>query len=261
MEEEICRNYLSHHQNTHWPASDRSLGLSYHARLCDYRILPYLPKSKDSKPKGMQIRIPRNILIHPYPILISQAHLEIMMAQRVWMSGTVNSNISDINSQHSLVTYIHIRCKTSFQTHHYLHFITSIQFTWTRIWKRTLPVRYQYVFSLHDTASLKASINRLKKVTFKFLESLEEKVVSATEMHAMEMKCCLQRLQMASYLRHKSSWNNGYSNPLVCHAVHKSIDFRPQEFEIRLRYKDNSMITVQIFYKTNTECLLRILWN
>ena len=102
-------------------------------------------------------------------------------------------------------------------------------------------------------------VYRLKKVASYYLESVEEKVVSATEMHAMEMKCCLQRLQMASYLRHKSSWNNGYSNPLVCHAVHKSIDFRPREFEIKLRYKDNSMITVQIFYKTNTECLLRIL--
>ena len=99
-------------------------------------------------------------------------------------------------------------------------------------------------------------VYRLKKVPSK---CLEEKVVSATEMHAMEMKCCLQRLQMASYLRHKSDWRPSYPNPLVCHAVHKSTDFRPQEFEIRLRYKDNSMITVQIFYKTTTECLLRIL--
>ena len=66
MEEEICQNYLSHHQTTHRHANDQSLGLSYHARLCDYRILPYIPKSKDSKPKGMQIRIPRNILIHHY---------------------------------------------------------------------------------------------------------------------------------------------------------------------------------------------------
>lgn len=83
--------------------------------------------------------------------------------------------------------------------------------------------------------------------------------LSSTEMHDMEMKCCLQRLQMASYLRHKSGWNNGYSNPLVCHAVHKSTDFKPREFQIKLRYKDNTQITVQIFYKTNTECLLRIL--
>ena len=104
------------------------------------------------------------------------------------------------------------------------------------------------------------SVYRLKKVPFNCLESLEEKVVSAAEMRAMEMKCCLQRLQMASYLRHKSDWRPSYPNPLVCHAVHKSPDIaRPREFEIRLRYKDNSMITVQIFYKTNTECLLRIL--
>ena len=79
MEEDICRNYLSHHQNTHRHASDQSLGLSYHARLCDYRILPYMPKSKDSKPKGMQKHIPRNIIqIHPFHI----AHLEMMRAQR-----------------------------------------------------------------------------------------------------------------------------------------------------------------------------------
>lgn len=141
MEEEICRNYLSPHQNTHRHASDQSLGLSYHARLCAYRVLPYMSMSKDSQPK----------------------------------------------------------------------------------------------------------------------ESVEEKVVSETEMHAMEMRCCLQRLRMASYLRRKSTWNNGYSNPLVCHAIHKSTDFRPQEYEIRLRYKDNSMITVKIFDKTNTECHLRIL--
>ena len=80
-------------------------------------------------------------------------------------------------------------------------------------------------------------------------------------MLAMEMKCCLQRLQMASYLRHKTdtTWNFGHSNPLVCHAVHKSTDFKPREFQIKLRYKDTTSITVEIFYKTNTECLLRIL--
>ena len=62
MEEEICRNYLSPHQNTHRHASDQSLGLSYHARLCAYRVLPYISMSKDSQPKGMQKPIPRDII-------------------------------------------------------------------------------------------------------------------------------------------------------------------------------------------------------
>ena len=84
-------------------------------------------------------------------------------------------------------------------------------------------------------------------------------MVTVTEMHAMEMKCCLQRFQMASYLRRKSTWNNGCSNPLVCQTVHKSTDSRPRELEIRLRYEDNSIITVKIFHQSKTECLLRIL--
>jgi len=139
LEQTICKNYLSHHQNTHRHATDQSLGLSYHSRLCDYRIM------SQTKPK----------------------------------------------------------------------------------------------------------------------ESVDENL-SGNDMYNMELKCCLQRLQMASYLRHKSRWNNGYSNPLVCHAVHKTHDsnnqeIRPREFQIKLRYKDSTFIIVQIFYKTNTECLLRIL--
>ena len=84
-------------------------------------------------------------------------------------------------------------------------------------------------------------------------------VLKENEMHAMEMKCCLQRLQMASYLKHKSSWSYGYPSPLVCHAVHKANSVRPREFNISLRYKDMTKVSIQIFYKTNTECLLRIL--
>ena len=106
--------------------------------------------------------------------------------------------------------------------------------------------------------SISESDTTNEKFALNTLESVDEEL-SANEMHDMEMKCCLQRLQMASYLRHKSGWNHGYSNPLVCHAVHKSTDVRPREFQIKLRYKDNTAITVQIFYKTNTECLLRIL--
>ena len=264
-----------------------------------------------------------------------------MRAQRAWMSGTVNSNICDINSQHSHVTYHHIRCKTSFRTHPFhniklnsIHTNTIMNlkndtfrtisvriFTthqdsvgWSKITRPRLFFGHEFsrntrilepkYFSSLEFSTVDGTRNHLvynlkvwnasrlrlgpywgrartrtvlgqvihsREIFYAFslftqnsskcLESIEEKVVSATEMHAMEMKCCLQRLQMASYLRHKSSWSNGYSNPLVCHAVHKSTDFRPREFEIRLRYKDNSMITVQIFYKTNTECLLRILWN
>ena len=86
-------------------------------------------------------------------------------------------------------------------------------------------------------------------------------VLNHDEMQAMEMKCCLQRLQMASYLKHKSSWSYGYPSPLVCHAVHKSNSLKPREFNIILRYQDMTKVIIQIFYKTNTECLLRILWN
>lgn len=134
-EEKICRNYLHHHQDTHNLPQDQNLGLSYHARLCDYRILS---KSKQK----------------------------------------------------------------------------------------------------------------------------DQNVMNQKEMHDMELKCCLQRLQMASYLRHKTSLEEkakfGYSSPLVCHAVHKATNVRPQEFNIKLRYPDKTHVTVQILYKTNTKCLLRI---
>ena len=39
VKEDICKNYLEHHQHIYGHARDQSLGLSYHSRLCDYRIM------------------------------------------------------------------------------------------------------------------------------------------------------------------------------------------------------------------------------
>ena len=163
MEENICRNYLSHHQATHRHTSGQFLGLSYHARLCDYRILPWSStKSRDSKPKGLQkmwhLKVvtrhswseelfPRKTHVPLIPfLLIARAHQEIVMAQYALMSDTVDSNISDINSQHSynISSHTMVRLKKSFQAHHILNFTKSIQLSRTWASPGGLPGRFQY---------------------------------------------------------------------------------------------------------------------
>ena len=65
------------------------------------------------------------------------------MAQYALKSETVDSNISDINSQHSYNISSHtiVRLKKSFQAHHILNFTKSIQLSRTH---EHLPGRFQY---------------------------------------------------------------------------------------------------------------------
>ena len=80
-------------------------------------------------------------------------------------------------------------------------------------------------------------------------------------MQAFEMKCCLQRLQIATYLKHKPSYNSSYPYPIVCHAIHKShraLD-KAKQLTISLNYSKRDVLRMEVYYKTNTECLLRIL--
>ena len=88
-------------------------------------------------------------------------------------------------------------------------------------------------------------------------------------MQAFEMKCCLQRLQIATYLKHKPSYNSSYPYPIICHAIHKShraldkansvTEIKSKQLTISLNYSKRDAVRMEVYYKTNTECLLRIL--
>ena len=90
--------------------------------------------------------------------------------------------------------------------------------------------------------------------------------LTETEMHETEKKCCLQRLQTASYLKH--NFRRSYANPLACHAVHQphghqensdpKNHIKHEALNIRLGYKDHSRLSLRMFYKTSTACILQI---